>query len=72
MRARIHGLFVFAKITGLVLGIQMMTGIDISETGILTTVIESLASNFGELNPLVLVITTIGIPIATHKSIFII
>lgn len=50
----------------------MMTGIDISETGILTTVIESLASNFGELNPLVLVITTIGIPIATHKSIFII
>ena len=54
----------FAKITGLVLGIQMMTGIDISETGILTTIVESLASNFGELNPLVLVITTIGIPIA--------
>lgn len=54
----------FAKITGLVLGIQIMIGVDISETGILTTVVESLASNFEELNPLVLVITTVGIPIA--------
>jgi len=47
----------------------MMTGADISETGILVTVVESLASNFSELNPLVLVITTIGIPIANIGAI---
>jgi len=69
LRARIHGLWVFAKISGLVLGVQMMTGMDISDTGMLTNLLEGLAISFEELDPIVVITTTVGIPIANLVTV---
>ena len=70
MRAKLHGLFVFGKISGLVISIQIMTGIDISETGILENVLEVLSNSFGEIDPLVVTITAVIIPGMNFLTVF--
>jgi len=55
--------FVFAKISGVIVGIQMMIGVDISETGIIAIILTQLANSFVGLDPGVTIMTTVGIPI---------
>lgn len=69
MRGKLNGLWIFAKVSGLFLGIQMMTGVDASEEGILTTMLEGITSIFGEFDPFAVIITTIVFPIVNLLTI---
>jgi len=63
LRTRIHGLWVFAKTSGLFLGVQTITGVDVSDTGIIAIILNAFAGIFGDFDPVFTFIITIGIPL---------
>jgi len=69
LRAKLHGLFVFAKISGLILGVQIMTGADISEIGTLVPLLKGLSDSFEEIDPLIVPIIAIVIPVTNFFTV---
>ena len=56
---KLDGLFTFALTTGLFLAIQIHTGMDVSETGIGLTIIETLSKSIGNPFPQLISILSI-------------
>ncbi len=71
MRSRIHGLWVFAKTSGLFLGVQTITGVDVSDTGIAAIILNAFAGIFGDFDPFFTSIIIIGIPLLNLVTIII-
>ena len=61
---KLHGVFGFSVFTGILVAIQIQTGLDISETGIMLMIMNAFASSLGTPSPYLIPVITIIITIA--------
>jgi hypothetical protein len=60
---KLHGVFGFSAFTGILVAIQIQTGLDISETGIMLMIIKAFANALGSPSPYLIPAITIVVTI---------